>query len=419
MRVEKALLALLLVSGSAAANGRLPSAGQIVLAPGDPSTLLLRTTFGVVVSSDHGESWDHVCEAAMHYGGLQDPPYALTADGSVLLVSSLGYVRGSRGAGHFDATVPLRGGRDLAVDPAGATFVLTSNFRSEDDGGAYAFASWLLRGTASGEGIRAGEGHALPGDTLFETVDAVPGDPSKLVLSGATHGSGRPDAGVLFVSEDGGAHLERLDVPLEPGETSVYIAGIEAEGARVYVRTAGGPAAPGRLLVAPFAELLARGRRHEDAGLREILRLPRALLGFALDGAGHVFAGGDDGVWMARSAELAFAQRGSTAVQCLAARPHELWACGSGAAGSLAAVSTDDGATFTTKLTLGSIRGLVATDEVRAACTQDWDKLRGEYAAAAPPEPSPWRRWVAAAIAVAVAAGWWLRRRSRRFRAAR
>ncbi len=411
-------LALLGVAAPALGNGRLPSAGQIVLAPADPALVLLRTTFGIVLSRDRGTTWDTVCESAMHYGGAQDPPYALSADGHILLVSSLGYVRGD--GWHFDATVPLRGARDLSV--GADTLVLTSNFRGEDDAGAYRFSSWLLRGNASGEGVLAGAGHPLPDDVLFETVEAVPTRPERIVLSGAAQGSRSPERGFLFVSDDGGEHVLRLSVPLERGESSVYVAGIEAEGERVYVRAAGSPSAPGRLLVGGFAELLERARRGQPAGLREILRLKGPLLGFALDAAGMVYAGGDDGVWRARTSELRFAQRTQTPVRCLAARESELWACGGDASTFLAGLSLDGGATFTSKLALHGIRGVVDSDEIRAACTEEWQSMLRDFGEPQAPPAWPWRGYAAVGAGLAAtltAAGWWFRRRSRRFREAR
>ena len=395
--MRRALAAtLLLVSGSVHANGRLPAAGQIVVR-GDE--ILVRTTFGVVLSRDHGRSWRYVCEKAMHYGGAQDPPYALAPSGSVLLVSSLGFVRGDPGGTHFDDTVPLRSGRDLDVSPDG-TWVLTSNFAHEDDAGSYRFTSALLH--ADAEGRQLGAEVPLPEDVLFETVESLPGDPRRVVLSGAAHGGGRPDRAFLFTSDDSGHTLTRTSVPLEPGENSVYVAGIR--GTRIFVRTGGGTSTPGRLLVTDFSE---------PAAARVVLRLPGPVLGFAV-APDAVYAGGRDGVWRAGPEELAFRRVSPTRVRCLAAAGAELWACPDDA--SLASVSVAGGP-FTTKLTLDRVDTLASGEEVRAACTEELERLRAEFGPAEPP-PARWPWFVASATCAALGA-WLVRRRIRRFRAAR
>ena len=47
----------------------------------DPSLLLLRTTFGMLVSHDAGKTWDWICESAAGYGGTQDPSIAILSGG--------------------------------------------------------------------------------------------------------------------------------------------------------------------------------------------------------------------------------------------------------------------------------------------------------------------------------------------------
>src|SRR5437868_6340998 len=69
----------------ARANGRFPQASQIVFAPGDPHTMVMRTTFGLLVSHDDGASWQWVCEAAIGLGTAQeDPCYGVTTAGTIV-----------------------------------------------------------------------------------------------------------------------------------------------------------------------------------------------------------------------------------------------------------------------------------------------------------------------------------------------
>ena len=62
-------LAASLVGLPALANGRFPAAGQIAVDPSDPSHLVVRTTYGLTVTNDHGAHWSWVCEAAVGYSG--------------------------------------------------------------------------------------------------------------------------------------------------------------------------------------------------------------------------------------------------------------------------------------------------------------------------------------------------------------
>ena len=51
-----ALLAFVLPL-TAAANGRMPGANDVMFDPNDPQHLVLRATFGVVQSFDGGKTW--------------------------------------------------------------------------------------------------------------------------------------------------------------------------------------------------------------------------------------------------------------------------------------------------------------------------------------------------------------------------
>src|SRR6478609_2818722 len=73
----------LLESTSALANGRYPRADQLLVDPSDATHLVLRATFGVLLSHDAGRSWGWVCEAGLGYTGDVDPALAVFADGSV------------------------------------------------------------------------------------------------------------------------------------------------------------------------------------------------------------------------------------------------------------------------------------------------------------------------------------------------
>jgi len=79
-----ALCTTAVVGSEARANGRFPAVDQLVQEPGNPDHLVLRATFGVLVSRDRGGSWDFLCEGALGYKDA-DPALAVLPGGVILL----------------------------------------------------------------------------------------------------------------------------------------------------------------------------------------------------------------------------------------------------------------------------------------------------------------------------------------------
>ena len=74
----------LLVAPAALANGRFPSAQQLVVHPRDPNRIWQRATHGMLTSCDRGKSWHWICEASVGYRGVEDPAIAITDTGRFL-----------------------------------------------------------------------------------------------------------------------------------------------------------------------------------------------------------------------------------------------------------------------------------------------------------------------------------------------
>ncbi len=49
----------------ARANGRFPTSNQIVFSPANADLIVLRATFGILVSRDGGTTWTWLCEDAL------------------------------------------------------------------------------------------------------------------------------------------------------------------------------------------------------------------------------------------------------------------------------------------------------------------------------------------------------------------
>jgi hypothetical protein len=371
------------------ANGRLPAANQIVFAQDDADHVLLRTTFGLLSSTDGGQNWDWICESSLQYSGIQDPTFGLLANGNVLASAFEGLSVSRDRLCNFRLEPGALAGRafaDLTVrsgKPREAWVLASESARTADAG---AFDSHLFVTEDAAERFRA-VGAALDPSILFETVELSASDPARVYLSGV-RGSGPSAQAVVLVSRDTGrTFLEKL-IPLMRGERAPYVSGVDPlDPNRLYVRTAGDPSVPGRLLLS------------EDAGenFREIFRTDGPMLGFALDARGDtIFAGSTaSGLSRASARTLQFEKQSDIQVQCLSARQgasgrDELWACSNQVSGFIAGRSTDGGRSFEPRLRLSGVRGPLACSDgaTTARCATEWPKLKRELGISEAPAPA-------------------------------
>ncbi len=379
--VAVAALGVLVTSASGArANGRFPASSAVVFSPSDDAQIMVRTTFGLLVTRDRGASWGWICERAIGFSGPEDPSYVVTKSGAIVAGLFDG-LRVSRDGGcswsavKTDATVFV----DVTSRADGAVVALASSYdRHSDAGSLYKTQLWISTDDARSF---AALGPRFDPALLGETVEVAPGDPSRLYVS-AVRGEGTGRMGVLLASADGGRTWSERRSMLLGAELAPFIAAVDAKRPdRVYVRTSAPPDSPTRLLVS------------DDAAktFRTLLVAKGPLLGFALspDGA-RVSAGGpDDGLYAgsAEGPELAQVSGPKLRVQCLGQSGDVLWACASEASGFIAGTSRSGGASFEARLHLRDIAGPIACAEgsaVAKECASDWLKLRGELGAGDP-----------------------------------
>ncbi|WP_437494655.1 hypothetical protein WME75_23140 [Sorangium sp. So ce1014] len=329
----------------ALANGRYPSAGQILVDPADPDHIVVRATYGALVTRDGGERWSWICETAIGYSGFEDPMMVVTGDGSILagLFDGLSATH-DRGCDWQFAEGPLaqRNIVDLSIDRADPASVLllgssvmagdailTQVWESKDDG-----RTWTQAGAD------------FPSTFLGVTLDSAPSDPRRIYVSGRRNGP--TFQGIVRRSDDRGATWEELDVPGSDDRHLPYLGAVDPEDPDVvYVRRDGDGA--DALLVS------------EDGGVtwREVFQAV-SLLGLALSPDGTRIAVGSDmdGLWVAPTATLEFTQVGQLGVRCLTWTPQGLFACADEPLdGFTAGVSTDGGKTFSPLMTLDRLCG--------------------------------------------------------------
>jgi hypothetical protein len=354
----------LLSAKNAVANGRYPAATQVVLfSPdaSDPDLVVVRTTYGLLVSRDHGTSWRWVCESALGVPSvsIEDPSVVLTANDALVVglaegleVSADSPDAGSAlGCSFACVAGPLAGQSvaDLATAPPHTVLALTSTYVFDDAGMASRdtriwesdddVARWTVRGGAFDPTVSV------------TTLDVAPGDPERLYLSG-TRGFGAVRTASLFVSTDGGETWTERPMPFDPTtEVSVFIGAVDPSNAdRIYVRSSGAS----RLYVTVDA-----GRSFQVP-----LALTGQMLGFAIAADGSmVYAGSiEDGLVVAArdggdDAErgLAFHKASSIPVRCLATHGSELWACSDPSSGFSVGVSIDEGGHFAARVPLSNL----------------------------------------------------------------
>lgn len=310
-----AALSLLLATGDSLANGRFPNAQEFHQGPaGNRDLMVMRATFGLVVSVDGGRRWEYWCEDALQYGDNYDPPLIYTADGTLLVALDDGLVTTRNGCS-FRRQPDLESltVRDLAASPDGRTAWAVALTRSATPD------SRVARSTDNGLTFEF-VGERFVGVSL-QTIEVAPSDPSRLYASGTRGGSP-----VLFRSVDGGVRWTQAAGRFG-GATGLYVSGVDGRDPDVlYIRATAAP----EDMDAGSADGSGVLFRSDDGGetVRAVLRTSGPMRGFAISDDGRrVWAGGpDDGVW--RIADGVAPTRLTDApVECLRWSDGSLWAC--------------------------------------------------------------------------------------------
>lgn len=357
--VKRSFLALTLAAAlfaaprSAEANGRFPESNHLFFSPADDQRLILRTTFGLLVSKDRGGSWHWVCDQAIPLSGSEDPMIAITPNGNTLATTFQGLALStsagcdwSNVGGDLNEQVFI----DLAANPSDPKHVVVfaSSYDHQDaDGGIY-FLSKIWE--TKDEGATFTQlGAPLDPTLLGYTVDLTKSDPDRIYVS-AVRSPGQNTRAFFLASKDHGSTWTETPIPLEDTERAIYIAAVDPVDAnRVYLRTSNGTDKPSRLLFS------ADG----GATWKVIFKGQGPMLGFALsaDGAKVYIGGPRDGIQVAGTTDFAFAQKSKIETQCLALASDGLWACSNEKSGFIIALSKDEGATFEKQTHFCSIQG--------------------------------------------------------------
>ncbi len=351
-----ALVAAVSLSRTGLANGRFPAADQLVVDPADPQHMVVRTTFGLLVTRDEGNTWGWVCEEVIGYAQMTDPSLLVLRNGNILA----GLADGFHWSGDDGCSWNRVDGEnseaivDLVLDPASNAALALVQRSDPKDVRVVQF---------DGDSVRD-VGMSLGGDFYPTTIEVAGGDPKRLYASGL----GEDGTSLFFRSEDRGENWERIEIPLRPG-LPPYISAVDpTDPSRVYVRLDG--AMDDALLVS------------DDSGdtFEEKLSFAGDMLGFALspDGSQIAVGGPGDGLLVASARELVFSTAGDDSVTnatCLTWTAAGLYGCGKEAVdGWTVARSTNTGESFVPLFHLADAEPLVCADSspFEEECPNAW-----------------------------------------------
>ena len=354
------------------ANGRYPNADMLIVDPSDPSHLVLRATFGTLVSADAGRRWSWVCEDAIGYTEVGDPALTVLAGGN-LLHAFLGNVTVSAAGGCSYGVLPIPGnGRfaiDVTLDPLDPTqaWVLASGL--------------MMRRQASlfEAGATLGTPRVVAEDFVPSTIEVARSRPERMFVVGFDGNF----QSTLVVSDDRGqTWTSRAISPYS--ELPMYLSAIDPLDPDVlYVRVDG--ATSDHLIVS----------RDGGQSFADVLTIASDMLGFALSPDGtKVAAGGPDvGLFVASTTDLQFdAAAAIGSLRCLTWATAGLYACAQESIdGWTLASSSDDGQSF---VPLWHVQDLVpleceGSSSVGQVCPRAWLDVSAQIGAQLVPGGEP------------------------------
>ncbi len=356
----------------ALANGRYPSAGQIALDSANPGTIVVRATYGILVSKNAGVKWQYVCEGSVGYNGSEDPMMAFAGDGTLLAGLFEGLSVSKDTGCQWDFITGGLAGRyviDLAMEKSDASkgVLIISNSSGVNDAGVASFLTQLWETSDNGK-TWTQAGVNLPDQFLGLTVDTAPSDRNRVYASGRFGAPNYP--GALERSDDRGATWQRLDIPGADDTHLPYIAAIDPNNPDVvYVRLDGDP--KDQLVVS------------KDGGTTwtQAYETKGNLSAFALSPDGQTLAigGPDDGLLTAPVSTLSFTQVSQKGLLCLTWASDGMYACADEFKdGFTAGVSKDEGKTFTAIMHLHDLCGPLecpADTSTAKMCPTAWQTL--------------------------------------------
>ena len=227
-------LTCVLLGTTALGNGRFPRAQRLIQDAAEPSRLALYGTYGLVTSTDAGQSWSYVCEGATGPFAGEAPLLELLESGRIVLSSEVG-LRGSafpacEWRGLLEPALPDTV-QDITREPTNRAGLWALLSEPEVNVG---FRAALTRSDDGGE--TWSERLPVPGEVLAQplTVDVARAAPERLYLSGLDDAKN----GVIARSDDSGQSWRAFPLARLAASEMPYLAAVdERDAERIFVRT--------------------------------------------------------------------------------------------------------------------------------------------------------------------------------------
>lgn len=384
-RLAVAAVIVLVAEAGSLANGRAPITNGIHFRPGDPQSLYLATTFGLLISHDDGCTFHWICEQNIGYGGSFDPKYAVTADGTIFATTFTG-LRVSRdgGCSFTTATSELAAnapGRiaDIWIDaldvgPTGEIWVATAESAKPND---------VYRSLDNGVTFEAR--NMLSSTIWWKSVKAAPSDPQRVYVSGyeVAGGTGTPAAHLLRSSDAGAVWTESPLAGVLYGSTPVLhvVAVSPTDPGLVLVRSLG--ATP------PMGDRLYRST-DGGATLTDVLSTADEIRDVIFVDANHVIVAAANGSYTSANAGAAFtALSGTPRLGCVGRRGDGLlFGCGANWQPDFKAIARSTDATSWDKVfrfveMAGPLECPAGTAETDT-CGPMWPVMQSQFATTGP-----------------------------------
>jgi hypothetical protein len=222
-----------LLAGEALANGRFPRAQRLVESAEKPDVLAFYGTYGLVVTSDAGRSWSHVCEVATGTYGGEDPLLELMPGPRIVLRTESSLVKSGSSFCNYDAVLGTEEEhiQDITRDPTRPDVILALTGAYDPEDG---FSSHLV--VSADSGASWSTPRALPRNKVARglSLDVAPSKPERLYITGLdSQGNGQ-----LLVSDDAGASFVAHAVTDTRSSSAPYLAFVSKSDPDVlFIRT--------------------------------------------------------------------------------------------------------------------------------------------------------------------------------------
>ena len=357
----------LLAAPLARADGAFPSELGAFFPAGQPNEIVLATNFGLLISSDQGQTFDYVCEQPLITSpGNNVVLYQVADDGTILADTGAGIFRSGDACGWSQAggalvNVPVV---DAAFDPTrpGVVFALANPAfdqaaiqASTDDGATFGPPLWS--GNADLHGVEFSRSQS---GRVYVTGNAA--------CPGQNNGPA-----FLLRSDDSGATWTTYDLSAL-GDVILRIAQVDPKDpATVYFRlTALGGG--GDWLVTTH---------DSGATLKPSLRLGRAPMSAflrATDGSLYVASSQDELFRLSPGASVWQRLVGGAHLGCLAEAQGAIFGCGDDFRDAMAlGSSSDQGQTFCPLFQYKQLNGLLGCAAVQQQCATTWQQIAREF----------------------------------------